>query len=64
MYQKAQQLRGRNTNAIRTFGIEDTLSSKNSQDMEKYVQDSYDMKHRSKGIATEAEGELNEVDKL
>ena len=69
MYQKAQQLGGRTSKAIRTFGMEDkqgnivTYYRRALRIWEKYIQDLYDSEICPKYIAFEAEVELDEDDK-
>ena len=69
MYQKAQQLGGRTSKVIRTFGIEDnqgnivTDHQQAHKIWEKYTQDLYDSENFPKDIAIEAEEELDEDDK-
>ena len=69
MYQKAQQLRGRTSKAIRTFGIEDNQGNIVTDQWqahtiwEKYIQDFYNSENHPKDIAIEAEGEMNKDDK-
>ena len=66
---KAQQLGGRTSKAIRTFGIEDNQGNivpdhrQALRILEKYMQDLYDSENRSHVIAIEAGYELDEDDK-
>ena len=67
MYQKAQQLGGRTSKAIRTFGIEDiqgnivTDHRQALRTWEKYIEDLYNSKNRPMNIEIEAEEELDEA---
>ena len=67
MYQKAQQLGGKTSRALRTFGIEDNqgniVTNQALRVWEKYIQDLYVSEYRPKGVAIEAEEELDEADK-
>ena len=69
MYQKAQQLRGRTSKAIRTFRIEDNQGNIVTDHRralgiwEKYIHDLYDSENRPKDIAIEAQDEMDEYDK-
>ena len=61
MYQKAQQLGGKTSKAIRTFGIEDNQSNivtdhrRALRIWEKYIQDLHDSENHPKDISIEAE---------
>ena len=67
MYQKAQQLGGRTSKAIRTFGIEDiqgnivTDHRQALRTWEKYIEDLYNSENRPMNIEIEAEEELDEA---
>ena len=69
IYQKAQQLCGRTSKAIGTFGIEDNQGNivtdhrQALRKWEKYIQDLNDSENLPKDIAIEAEDELDEDDK-
>jgi hypothetical protein len=60
IYQKAQQLGGRTSKAIRTFGIEDNQGNLVTEHRQahriwdKYLQNLYDSENRPKDIAIEA----------
>ena len=69
MYQKAQQLGGRTSKAIRKFGIEDNQGNivtdhrRVLRIWETYMQDLYDSENRPQDIAIEAQDELDEDDR-
>ena len=69
MQQKAEQLGGRTSKAIRTFGIEDKQSNivtdhhQALRIWEKYIQDLYDSENLPQDIAIEAQDKLDEDDK-